>query len=297
MNAKSYLTYCQNWINFELERIFDFLEPADIKLYKAMKYTVLSGGKRIRGALVHATCKALGGEEHDSLLPACGIELIHAYSLVHDDLPCMDNDDLRRGIPSCHITFDEATAVLVGDALQSLAFDILSNPVFMGNLPIDVRLNQINIIARQIGLYGMAAGQSMDISGEGKEISPEKLKKMHTKKTGSLIEASIMMGALSAGSKDKTLETTLTELAKLIGLAFQVQDDILDVTLSTEKLGKPSCADLTKDKNTYVSMFGLSKAKSVLNQIRDEIHGTLDRIGWHINDLRSLLTYIMNRVH
>jgi geranylgeranyl pyrophosphate synthase len=228
------------------------VEPAQ-KLKQAMRYSALNGGKRVRATLVYAAAMSIAGEVPtytDNI--ACALELIHAYSLVHDDLPAMDDDALRRGQPTCHIAFDEATAILVGDALQTLAFECLAKT----ELPAELRCELILSLAQASGAAGMVAGQSMDLSAENRQIALPELEALHQHKTGALIRASVRCGALAAGANPTQL-AVLDRYAAAIGLAFQVQDDILDIESSTEQLGKQQGSDLSLNKSTYPSLLGL----------------------------------------
>lgn len=254
----SYFTLCQQLIDDTLN---DWL-PSDMtipsKLHSAIRYSVLSGGKRIRPVLAFATAEAFGQPKEAALAAACAVELIHAYSLIHDDLPAMDDDDLRRGVPTCHIKFDEATAILAGDALQALAFNILSEK---GVHPAQSRLDMIKTLSRASGSAGMVGGQAIDLDSVGQQISLDALETMHNFKTGALIEASVVLGAQSTGLNDPKTLATLQQYARNIGLAFQVQDDILDVTSNTETLGKTQGADEARNKPTYPALLGLEGAQ------------------------------------
>ena len=201
MDIKQYMQTCRQWADAGLEQVFARYQPAEARLHEAMKYSVFNGGKRIRPMLVRATCEALGGSAQQALSGACAVELIHAYSLVHDDLPAMDDDDLRRGQPTCHKAFDEATAILAGDALQSLAFEVLANPELTGSDEHQgtCQIQQVSVLARAAGNHGMAAGQSLDMQGTGNTLTLPELETLHRHKTGALIEASVTLGALSAG--------------------------------------------------------------------------------------------------
>ena len=235
------------------------------QLVDAMRYSLLNGGKRIRPVLAYAASQAIGSINTATDSAAAALECIHTYSLIHDDLPAMDDDDLRRGKPTCHIAFDEATAILAGDALQTLAFEKLTE---IDDATIAISL--VKALAVASGDKGMVAGQMIDLLSEGKSetLSLEALEKVHRHKTGALIQASVLMGAISAGASQVQLDN-LKLYAEAIGLAFQVQDDIIDVTSDTATLGKTQGADIAKGKSTYVSLLGLAQAKEKALKLRD----------------------------
>jgi len=264
------------------------------KLHEAMRYATLNGGKRIRPILVYATGKALDIIEQQLDGPACAVELIHAYSLVHDDLPAMDNDELRRGMPTCHIEFDEATALLVGDALQSLAFHILARDENMVNDP-QRRLEMIDTLALASGSRGMAGGQAIDLASVGTEPSIIELENMHIHKTGALIRASVKLGALSQTEIDLDTLDKLDHYAKCIGLAFQIRDDILDVESDTETLGKTQGADAARNKPTYPSLIGMSRAKDMAEDLMNQALDSVSQLGKNADFLREIARYIIDR--
>ncbi len=240
------------------------VQPA--RLHEAMRYAVLGGGKRMRPLLVYATGMSLGTDPNCLDIPAASVELIHAYSLIHDDLPAMDNDDLRRGRPSCHKAFDEATAILAGDALQSLAFELLASNRAHPNA--SIQLEMLKTLAHASGSLGMAGGQCLDLESEGKTLNLESLENIHRLKTGALIRASVRLGALTAGCEDEDVLMLLDEFAAYLGLAFQIQDDVLDVIGDTEQIGKLTGSDANLEKNTYPALLGLDEAKAQI----DELH-------------------------
>jgi farnesyl diphosphate synthase len=264
------------------------------QLHAAMRYATLNGGKRIRPVLVYATGNALGIAEQQLDGPACAVELIHAYSLVHDDLPAMDNDELRRGKPTCHVQFDEATAILAGDALQSLAFHILAHDKTMVN-DTQRRLEMIEILALASGSRGMAGGQAIDLASVGKELSIAELEDMHIHKTGALIRASVKLGALSQPDANPAALENLDHYAKCIGLAFQIHDDILDVECDTETLGKTQGADAERNKPTYPSLVGLDEAKAMAEDLVTQALDSLTHFDDRANPLRELARYIIER--
>jgi len=264
------------------------------KLHEAMRYATLSGGKRIRPILVYATGKILDIPPQCLDGPACAVELIHAYSLVHDDLPAMDNDDLRRGQPTCHIKFDEATAILAGDALQALAFHILAHDDTMA-ASAHRRLEMIDTLAIASGSRGMAGGQAIDLESVGRELNLIELENMHIHKTGALIRASVQLGALSRPDIDPEQLEKLDHYAKCVGLAFQIRDDILDVESSTETLGKTQGSDAARNKPTYPSLIGLPKAKNMAWDMVNQALESLSGFGETADSLREIARYIIDR--
>lgn len=265
-------------------------------LHEAMRYAVLGGGKRIRPSLVYATGAALDMAVPTLDGPACAVELIHAYSLVHDDLPAMDDDDLRRGHPTVHKAFDEATAILTGDALQSLAFHVLASDTAM---VVDAaqRLKMIDTLARAAGSRGMAGGQAIDLAAVGQELTLAELEAMHIHKTGALIRASVVLGALSQPALVDTDLSRLDHYAKCIGLAFQIRDDILDVEGETSRLGKATGADQARAKPTYPAVLGLAGARQRMSELGTEALSCLVSFGERAAALRALCDYIVARDH
>lgn len=264
------------------------------RLHAAMRYSSLDGGKRIRPALVYATGNALGVALEQLDGPACAIELIHAYSLVHDDLPAMDNDALRRGKPTCHIAYDEATAILTGDALQTLAFYILANDTHMVENQ-SLRMRMVGVLAQNSGSIGMVGGQAIDLDAVGKEINLDELKNMHLCKTGALIKASILMGALSFPQIDDNTLKILTAYADSVGLAFQIQDDILDIESDTATLGKTQGADMARNKPTYPALMGMVAAKQLASDLHSRALNALQSIEGNTETLKWLANYIIAR--
>ena len=275
-----------------LERWLPASTTAPIRLHEAMRYSVLGGGKRMRPLLCHATGEALGADPQQVDVAACAVELIHAYSLVHDDLPCMDDDVLRRGRPTCHVEYDEATALLVGDALQTLAFQLLAeHPA--SNDP-QRQLAMLALLALAAGSRGMAGGQAIDLAAVGMALSVAELEFMHIHKTGALIRAAVLLGAHAGGANDAALQA-LGHYANRAGLLFQVVDDILDAEGSTVTLGKTAGKDAAQDKPTYVSMLGLSRAKELAAQLRSEAHAALETCAPDTARLHALTDYIVDR--
>lgn len=288
---QQFLQSCQQRIAAALEQTLPPpVEPAS-RLKQAMRYSALNGGKRVRATLVYAAAQAVTGKipsSADSI--ACAAEFIHAYSLVHDDLPAMDNDALRRGQPTCHIAFDEATAILAGDALQTLAFECLAS----ANISPEQRCEMVLTLARASGAAGMVAGQDMDLAAEGRQISLPELESLHRHKTGALIRASVQLGAIAADAT-AAQKSALDDYAAAIGLAFQVQDDILDIESSTEELGKQQGADLALDKSTYPSLLGLESARQRAQDLCDEAITALIPFDHLADPLRQLARYIVER--
>ncbi len=264
------------------------------RLHEAMRYAVLNGGKRFRPTLAYAAATAAGGllEQADGV--ACAVELIHAYSLVHDDLPAMDNDDLRRGKPTCHVAYDEATAILVGDALQALAFRVLAHDPSL-TVPPAIRIRMIDALAVAAGSRGMAGGQAIDLDAVGRELSLAELENMHIHKTGALIRAAVVMGAMSVdGLSEKSL-SALDHFAQRIGLAFQIQDDILDIEAPTEQLGKTQGKDRAANKPTYPAVMGLAAARDHAKALLDDALTQLELFGDQADPLRWLAIYTVSR--
>lgn len=244
-------------------------------LIDAMNYSLEAGGKRIRPVLVYAFCEALGGDFRKAAAPACAIEMIHTFSLIHDDLPAMDNDDFRRGRPSCHKAFGEAMAILAGDALSVLPFEIIACDEF---LTAEQKVKIISVLAKAVGKNGMIGGQVIDMENEERtDVDEDNLRNMYRNKTGQLIAVSCIMGGICAGASDKQLEIA-AEYAFRLGLAFQIVDDILDVTSSAEVLGKPIGSDAEENKTTFVTLYGVERAQEIASEITDEAIELLDRI-------------------
>ncbi|MAA72914.1 MAG: (2E,6E)-farnesyl diphosphate synthase [Bermanella sp.] len=265
------------------------------RLLESMKYSLLNGGKRIRPLLVYASAQACQANLNHADYAALAIEMVHAYSLVHDDLPAMDDDDLRRGQPTCHIAFDEACAILAGDALQSEAFSLLSGAID-GLLPAQ-QLRMVNNLAMASGVYGMAGGQSLDLEAVNQSVDIAYLENMHNHKTGALIKASVLLGAQCQAKLDPQTHDLLSQYADAIGLAFQVQDDILDVTSDTQTLGKTQGADAALNKPTYVSLLGLEGAQQKAAQLHQTALDALAPLGENAKALRQIANYIIERAN
>jgi farnesyl diphosphate synthase len=282
------------WSRSELDAVESCLSawvPADTPagLGLAMRYGVLDGGKRLRPLLVLAANQAVAGHRQAALRAACAVELIHAYSLVHDDMPCMDNDVLRRGKPTVHVQFGEAQAMLAGDAMQALAFEVLTPD---DEVPPVLQARLCALLARSAGHAGMAGGQAIDLASIGKPLTEAALRDMHRRKTGALLQASVMMGA-ACGATDSTAWQALSDYGDALGLAFQVVDDVLDVTQASETLGKTAGKDVDSNKPTYVSLLGLTAAMQHAWELRDKAHAALARSGLH--DV-TLLATLADRV-
>lgn len=292
----SYQSRCQKQVDAALEPLFAAPRVELERLYAAMRYSVFNGGKRIRPLLAYAACEALGGAAQQADGAACAVELIHAYSLVHDDLPAMDDDDLRRGQPTTHRAFDEATAILAGDGLQSLAFAVLANEQRNPHSA-EIRLSMFSALADAAGPAGMVGGQAIDLGSVGVKLDQQALEYMHRHKTGALIEASVRLGALASARADQAQLDALQVYARAVGLAFQVQDDILDVESDTATLGKRQGADIARDKPTYPALLGLDAAKAYAGELRDQALAALSGFGEHAEPLRALARYIVERRH
>lgn len=264
------------------------------RLLEAMRYSLFNGGKRIRPVLVYAACEALEGNLGDADNAAAAVECIHAYSLIHDDLPAMDDDDLRRGKPTCHIAFDEATAILAGDALQSLAFELLANN---SSLTAENRLSMLLSLSRASGASGMVAGQALDMDAEQKTLELAQLERVHNLKTGALINASVELGARASGRATPQALAALAQYSNAIGLAFQVQDDILDIESDTLTLGKTQGADQARGKSTYPAILGLDGAHTMAHKLHQLALDALQPLPQNTELLRLIADYIISRDH
>lgn len=290
----SFLDNCQQRVETALDHWLPKDNILPTNLHKAMRYATLGGGKRVRPALVYATGEALGTPQEQLDGTACAVELIHAYSLIHDDLPAMDNDDLRRGKATCHKAFDEATAILAGDAMQALAFHILVHDREL-TLDAGARLAMVDKLAHAAGSRGMAGGQAMDLANENREITITELEDMHIHKTGALIRASVQLGYLSSPALNGSDAANLDNYAKCVGLAFQIRDDILDVEGNTEILGKTAGADQKLNKSTYPSLLGMSRAKELAQELHTQAVKHIETFDNKADPLRWLADYIIMR--
>jgi len=272
-------------------------EVAPRKLHEAMRYSVIGGGgKRVRPVLVYAAGAALSVPPQQLDGIACAVEIIHAYSLIHDDLPAMDDDDLRRGRPTCHIAFDEATAILAGDALQALAFEILASDESL-NCTAQTRINMIRLLAEASGSLGMAGGQAIDLAAVGKSLTLDELENMHRLKTGALIRASVLLGAMSSPEADTATLERLDIYSRSVGLAFQIHDDILDVVADTATLGKPQGSDQMQNKPTYPALLGLDGARKLALSQHQQALAAIEKFDSRADTLRTLSAYIVERGH
>lgn len=277
-----------------LQQCLSLPDPGTVRLREAMQYSALGGGKRLRPTLVYLTGESLGAPLTDLDAPAAAVELIHVYSLVHDDLPAMDDDDLRRGRPTCHRAYDEATAILVGDALQALAFAVLADES-IGQIAAPLRLAMIRTLAQATGTRGMAGGQAVDLAAVGQVLTVQDIEDMHRRKTGALIEGSVVLGALGAGVSSGREFDALERYGAEIGLAFQIQDDILDVEGDPALLGKTTGADAALRKPTYPSTVGVSAARARARELRDRAIESLVPLGQRAAALVELAQFIVSR--
>lgn len=291
---KAKLTEYLTIFDAELKQHLPSANLSPQRLHDAMHYVVFNGGKRVRPVLVFAAAEALGTNIKDSIAPAMSVELIHAYSLVHDDLPAMDDDDLRRGKPTCHIAYDEATAILVGDALLTLAFEILTTHA-IPKVSAGDRLKMLKVLARASGSQGMVGGQAIDLEAVGKALTIEQLKQMHSLKTGALIRASVQLGAYASGAVDEGQLSALTTYATCLGLAFQIQDDILDIEGDTATLGKAQGSDEARNKPTYPALLGLDGAKQAAQEMHEQALDSLSQFDKKADTLRQLSAYVIAR--
>ena len=290
------LDYYRNRVDQALQNHLPEDNQTGTTLEAAMRYATLNGGKRVRPVLVYATGKAFDADPEILDVPACAIEYMHAYSLVHDDLPSMDDDDLRRGNPTCHIKYGEATAILAGDALQALAFTTLAISL-KDKLDAHTIIEMMDELGRASGIEGMAAGQAIDLQAVGQTLDLQQLESMHRCKTGALIKASVILGATCAQVTDPTTLGNLRTYGDAIGLSFQIVDDILDVVGDTETLGKTQGADIALNKPTFPSIMGLDGARKHADQQRDRAIEALVGYGRDFDELRDLASYIVSRSH
>jgi geranylgeranyl diphosphate synthase type II len=290
---QSFMANCQARLETSLDHWLPDANTLPSSLHEAMRYAVLGGGKRIRPALVYASGQSVGSRWEQLDSAACAIELIHAYSLVHDDLPAMDDDDMRRGKPSCHKAFGEAVAILAGDALQALAFYVLAHD--RTSEDVKTRLRMIDTLALAAGSRGMVGGQTIDLAATGRRLGIAELEDMHIHKTGALIRSSVVLGALTVPELSTSTLEKLDHYAKCVGLAFQIHDDILDVEGETDTLGKRSGADQLLDKSTYPTLFGLAGAKMRARELHEEAMESLAGMDEKADPLRWISTYAIER--
>ena len=291
----AYLAHCQRQVDAQLARYLP--EHNHSPLHQAMRYSLFNGGKRIRPALCYSAAELFDAVTPATHRAAAALEMIHAYSLIHDDLPAMDDDDLRRGKPTCHIAFGEATAILAGDGLQALAFEVLADPEQPEAGDAQLALRMLRELASAAGPAGMVGGQALDLGAVNRVLDLPALEAMHNAKTGALITASVQLGALSSGAATASELEALRRFSAAIGVAFQVKDDILDVESHTDTLGKRQGADRALNKPTYTSLLGLDGAKAKLAQLHHAAHESLAPFGTRSTRLAALADFIVSRDH
>jgi geranylgeranyl pyrophosphate synthase len=284
----------QQRVDRALDRYLPSNDPPEHQLAEAIRYSVIGGGKRIRPAMVYAAGEAMGVAGDLLDIPACAVEMIHAYSLIHDDLPAMDDDDLRRGRPTCHRAFDEATAILAGDALQALAYEILTKDNHI-ELSAQHRIDMLALLTEASGAHGMAGGQAVDLASVGKQLTLEQLEHMHQLKTGALIRASILLGGMCKQDISEQQLDILDQYSRCIGLSFQIQDDILDVVADTETLGKPQGSDAAQEKPTFPAILGLENSRKLAMEQHEKALDILSAMDSSADSLRELSSYIVER--
>tara|TARA_R110002153_G_scaffold30015_1_gene91981 strand:+ start:21006 stop:21896 length:891 start_codon:yes stop_codon:yes gene_type:complete len=294
MNLTTFQQTSRDRVDSTLRQTINALPEHAQRLKQAMEYALLIGGKRMRPFLIYATGEMLSVQQKDLDGPAAAIEAIHAYSLIHDDLPAMDDDDLRRGHPTCHIQFDEATAILAGDALQTLAFEILCEYPLSSELALK-RIELVKIVSHAAGYKGMCGGQAMDLAATDQHISQQQLEELHGKKTGALLSACVEMAIALATDISPQSRQHLLDFAKTIGLAFQVQDDILDVVGDSAVLGKPQGSDQQQNKSTYPAMLGLKQAQAYLDDLHQQALQALHALPYNTQMLVSFTDLVIHR--
>ena len=291
-DAREFFTSCRALIDSELDQLIPEESAEPVGVHAAIRWSLFAGGKRFRPALLLATGQTFGAAPDNLLRTACALEMIHTYSLIHDDLPAMDNDDLRRGRPTCHVKFDEATAILAGDALQALTFQTIAEDA---RLPPALRVQLVSEIARAAGTpEGMVAGQAHDLDAESREVSSGELERIHHRKTGALIRAAARCGAIIAGANEAELRA-ITEYANNLGLLFQITDDLLDVTATAEDLGKTPGKDARSRKATYPALYGMEASHAQLEVVHRAAGDALDRIERPSDLLQSIADFILER--
>ncbi|MFZ5985792.1 MAG: polyprenyl synthetase family protein [Bacillota bacterium] len=291
MNFKQKFESFVDIINDSLDKCIMEKDLPEKTIYSSMRYSLMAGGKRLRPVLALAVCEMLDGEIHEVVPFACAVEMIHTYSLIHDDLPAMDNDDYRRGRLTNHKVYGEAMAILAGDGLLNSAFELMAQTMTKDTGSLERKAKAVTVIAGASGVNGMIAGQVIDLESEGKEISADILGRMHKCKTGALIKAPVVSSAVLCGAGEEEIRS-LESFAENLGLAFQIKDDILDIEGSTEKLGKKVGSDISNKKSTFVSLYGLEPSKKMLSQITDKAVESLERFGekaWFLNSLAQYL--------
>ncbi|MGN7611788.1 polyprenyl synthetase family protein [Magnetococcales bacterium HHB-1] len=294
MNLKNYLFQRKQLIEQALEEILPEEHEKLFRLIQSMRYSLMAGGKRLRPVLVLAAAESVGGKLDDAMPFACALECLHTYSLIHDDLPAMDDDDLRRGRPTCHRQFDEATAILAGDALLTLAFQLAAQET--ENTTAEIRLAVISQLAEHAGMFGMVGGQMLDLEAENRRIDLAQLQTIHRWKTGALITVACRAGAMLGGGHVEDIDA-LTRYGRALGLAFQITDDILDEVGDAELLGKNPGSDWAKEKSTYPSLMGLEKARQEAEKWSNEAYQSLSYLGSVADPLRELAQFVITRTH
>lgn len=291
-DAREFLTSCRALIDSQLDQLIPNENKEPARVHAAIRWSLFAGGKRFRPALLLATGQTFGATQDNLLGAACALEMIHTYSLIHDDLPAMDNDDLRRGRPTCHVKFDEATAILAGDALQALAFQTIAEDE---RLPPALRVQLISEIARAAGTpEGMVAGQALDLDAESRQVTKTELERIHHRKTGALIRAAARCGAIIAGVSEGELQA-VTEYANNLGLLFQITDDLLDVTATAEDLGKTPGKDARSRKATYPALYGMEASHAQLEVVHRAACDALERVDRPTERLSSIANFILRR--
>lgn len=288
---KTYLSQRSQYMDVMLDRLLPSADTRPVSLHRAMRHSVQAGGKRLRPVLCLAASEACGGSKEAATFAACAVECLHTYSLIHDDLPCMDDDDLRRGVPTCHKVFGEATALLAGDALQALAFELVAKTLQT------VRYTQgmmVMELARTAGSLHLVGGQVADLEGEGRQLGLEDLRYIHECKTAALLTTSVVLGGMAADADAQQLQA-LRDFGQATGLAFQIIDDILDVTQTSEKLGKSAGKDLASQKSTYPALMGIEASREEARILTAQAHAALEIFGVHGTRLRQLLDFLLAR--
>jgi geranylgeranyl pyrophosphate synthase len=291
-NAREFLTSCRELIDSQLDQLIPQENTEPVRVHAAIRWSLFAGGKRFRPALLLATGQTFGATQDDLIRTACALEMVHTYSLIHDDLPAMDNDDLRRGRPTCHVKFDDATAILAGDALQTLGFQTIAEDE---RLSPQLRIQLIAEIARAAGTpEGMVAGQALDLDAESRDVTIAELERIHHRKTGALIRSAARCGAIIAGAKQNELEA-ITDYATNLGLLFQITDDLLDVTATAEDLGKTPGKDARARKATYPALYGIEATQAQLEAVHQSACNSLAGLGPGVELLRLIASLILQR--
>lgn len=294
MDLKTYIAERRALVDRALDRCLPKEEGPAGEVMRAMRYSVFAGGKRVRPILCLAACEAMGGDIEQALPVACALECIHTYSLIHDDLPAMDDDDYRRGVPTCHKVFGEAMAILAGDGLLTFAFQLLSGVSHNAGRRKSNSLEAAQVIARAAGVHGMVGGQVVDMASEGKDVDAGTVRYIHTHKTAALIAGSVQAGALIAGGRRSKIKA-LVRYGEALGLTFQVTDDILDIEGDAREMGKATGADIRRKKATYPSVYGLEESRGIASRLVEEAIDSLGGFGAEAEPLRAIAHYILDR--